>query len=37
MSTEVLERRFGRIGARLKVEERPWVGEPRIDVTAAPQ
>jgi hypothetical protein len=32
MSTEVLERRFARIGARLKVEERPWTGEPRIDV-----
>ena len=32
MSTEVLERRFARIGARLTVEERPWIGEPRIDV-----
>lgn len=32
MSTEVLQRRFTRIGARLKVEERPWIGEPRIDV-----
>ena len=32
MSTEVLERRFARIGARLKLEERPWIGQPRIDI-----
>src|SRR5689334_42133 len=29
---EVLERRFAAIGARLSLAERPWFGEPRIDV-----
>ena len=29
---EVLERRFAAIGARLSLAERPWYGEPRIDV-----
>jgi hypothetical protein len=28
----VLERRFAEIGARVKVEEGPWLGVPRIDV-----
>jgi hypothetical protein len=32
MSSETLERRFGAVGARLKVAERPWRGEPRIDI-----
>jgi hypothetical protein len=34
MSTEVLERRFAAAGARLKVPDGPWRGEPRIDVRA---
>ena len=29
--SDFMKRRFARIGARLKVEERPWIGEPRID------
>src|SRR5439155_26801619 len=32
MSSETLERRFAAVGARLKVAEGPWRGEPRIDV-----
>jgi hypothetical protein len=32
MGTEVLERRFAEIGARVKVEEGPWLGVPQIDV-----
>lgn len=32
MSTVVLERRFAEIGARVKVEEGPWLGDPQIDV-----
>jgi hypothetical protein len=32
MHTEVLERRFAEIGARVKVEEGPWLGVPQIDV-----
>jgi hypothetical protein len=32
MSTEILRRRFARIGARLEVEEGPWLGSPLIDV-----
>jgi hypothetical protein len=32
MSSEMLERRFGAVGARLKVAEGPWRGEPRIDI-----
>jgi hypothetical protein len=32
MSTEILRRRFSRIGARLEVEEGPWLGSPQIDV-----
>jgi hypothetical protein len=32
MSTQLLERRFARIGARLKIEEPPWMGNPRLDV-----
>jgi hypothetical protein len=32
MDTKVLERRFTEIGARVKVEEGPWLGVPRIDV-----
>lgn len=32
MSSETLERRFGTVGARLKVAEKPWRGEPRIDI-----
>lgn len=34
MSSETLERRFAAVGARLKVAEGPWRGEPRIDVRA---
>jgi hypothetical protein len=34
MSTEILERRFAAIGARLKVAQGPWRGEPRIDIGA---
>lgn len=34
MSTELLERRFAAIGARVKVAEGPWLGVPRIDVLA---
>jgi hypothetical protein len=34
MDTRVLERRFEVIGARLKVEDRPWHGMPTIDVRA---
>jgi hypothetical protein len=32
MSSETLERRFAVIGARVMVADRPWRGEPRIDV-----
>jgi hypothetical protein len=32
MSSELLERRFAAMGARLKVAEGPWRGEPRIDI-----
>src|SRR5438552_5772488 len=32
MPSETLERRFAAVGARLKVAEGPWRGEPRIDV-----
>jgi hypothetical protein len=32
MDTKVLERRFAEIGARVKVEEGPWLGVPQIDV-----
>src|SRR5918994_5564498 len=32
MSSEMLERRFATVGARLKVAEGPWRGEPRIDI-----
>jgi hypothetical protein len=32
MSSETLERRFAAIGARVKVAEGPWRGEPRIDI-----
>ena len=32
MSSEMLERRFAAVGARLKVAETPWRGEPRIDM-----
>jgi hypothetical protein len=32
MSSETLERRFAAVGARLKVAEGPWRGEPRIDI-----
>ncbi len=32
MTSETLERRFATIGARLKVAERPWRGEPRINI-----
>jgi hypothetical protein len=32
MSSETLGRRFGTVGARLKVAEKPWRGEPRIDI-----
>ena len=32
MNTSVLERRFTEIGARVKVEEGPWLGVPQIDV-----
>ena len=32
MSSETLERRFAAIGARVKIAEGPWRGEPRIDV-----
>jgi hypothetical protein len=32
MSSETLERRFAVVGARLKVAEGPWRGEPRIDI-----
>jgi hypothetical protein len=32
MGIEVLERRFAEIGARVKVEEGPWLGVPQIDV-----
>jgi hypothetical protein len=31
---ELLERRFAQIGARLQIEEAPWLGEPRIDIRA---
>ena len=34
MSSEMLERRFAAVGARLKVAEGPWRGEPRIDIRA---
>lgn len=34
MSTEHLERRFAVMGARLTVEDGPWLGVPRIDVRA---
>jgi hypothetical protein len=30
--SEVLERRFAAMGARLRVAQRPWYGSPRIDV-----
>src|SRR5918996_5234184 len=32
MLSETLERRFAAVGARVKVAESPWRGEPRIDV-----
>jgi hypothetical protein len=32
MPTVVLERRFAEIGARVKVEEGPWLGVPQLDV-----
>ncbi len=32
MSSEMLERRFAAVGARLHVAEGPWRGEPRIDI-----
>ena len=32
MDTSVLERRFAEIGARVKVEDGPWLGVPKIDV-----
>src|SRR5262245_50595531 len=32
MDTRVLKRRFEAIGARVEVEERPWLGMPTIDV-----
>jgi hypothetical protein len=32
MSSETLERRFAAVGARVKVADGPWRGEPRIDV-----
>ena len=34
MSSETLDRRFAAVGARLKLADRPWRGEPRIDVRA---
>ena len=34
MSSEMLERRFAAVGARLKVAEGPWRGQPRIDIRA---
>jgi hypothetical protein len=34
MSSETLERRFAAMGARLKVAEGSWHGEPRIDIRA---
>ena len=37
MSNQALERRFARIGARLKVEEGPWRGSPRLDVRSDPR
>src|SRR5215510_7765273 len=30
--SEVLERRFAEMGARVSLGERPWRGQPRIDV-----
>jgi hypothetical protein len=32
MSSETLDRRFAAVGARVKLVDRPWRGEPRIDV-----
>jgi threonine/homoserine/homoserine lactone efflux protein len=32
MSSETLERRFAAVGARVKVADGPWSGEPRIEV-----
>jgi len=32
VSAELLERRFAVMGARLKVEDGPWLGAPRIDI-----
>jgi hypothetical protein len=32
MSSETLERRFAAAGARVKVADHPWRGEPRIDI-----
>jgi hypothetical protein len=32
MSSETLDRRFADVGARVKLADRPWRGEPRIDV-----
>lgn len=34
MSAETLVRRFAAVGARVKVAEGPWRGEPRIDIDA---
>ena len=34
MSSETLERRFAAVGARLKVDEGPWRGEPTINIRA---
>jgi hypothetical protein len=32
MSSDILERRFAVVGARIRVMAGPWLGEPRIDV-----
>jgi hypothetical protein len=32
MSSEILERRFGRIGARIHIAEEPWLGLPQIGI-----
>src|SRR6266511_455169 len=34
MSSETLERRFAAVGARVKVAQAPWRGDPRIDIRA---
>src|SRR6266498_2971934 len=34
MSSDTLERRFAAVGARVKVAQAPWRGEPRINIHA---